>query len=889
MKLRSLLFLSLLAAISFRLQASTVVVPGIANAPGANGTSFQSDLDIINPASTATTATLHFIGYPGSAPQADRAFTINAGESFLLVNVLQSVWNLTNSGGAVVVTSPSHLVVTAKTYNNAAAGTYGNALPVIDSDLLLVAGERGISPWLSQSSDLTRGFRTNIGLVFPDAAGGSATVTAFDAGGAILGSQKFDVSSPTFTQVPASSFTNTTSEIGRINIDVTRGLAAGYTSVVDNVTGDGSVFPTDRVLDGPTDVVLSGIGRTPGANDTYWRSDIRLVNPGNALLTVEAAYLKPLVDNTAATPVSIVLMPGETREIIDVLDFLFGASNGSSGALRLTSPRGLPAAGRTSNLDATRMRAGSYGSQQLPVSFSTFADGTSEATIPQIAQSAVFRTNIGLVSAASGATYRLRLLKGDGTELSSYSGSLPPYSWSQSTVASLFPGVAIPDNSRVSVLATGGSLNAYGSSIDQRSGDPIVTSIDLPRCSGDIAINVAATACPGRRQTATASRYADALYQWTIAGGSIDQGQGTESLTFIPDSVTPVTLGLTIARGCIAHVSRALAIDQAAVVGSVTVSSSSADAPVTIDWSMSASAPVKITGTDFPVAINLDPQTRRYIYTPTSIGAKSVAVTALSACGNSSVSSATYTVVGSVGTLGPGSGGSGGAYPGLQTIHAASGRDYVVYVPVKYNPSQPAYLVFAWGGQGEPASWVLQFGWQGLADRDGIIVVTMTPSSSGPNYTGAYDRPEFDTIVEAERDVPKRYNVAVNHISFWGFSAGAHVTYWLALQAERSNRLNAFAIQAGAIEAAATTLSPVSWPPQPGARRLPIYISCGTADIQGSGGGLIGALRRNADMLTAEKYPVLTHEVTGMTHTYTSQDVYRAWDFLKVQELKIAN
>ncbi|HUO85225.1 MAG TPA: hypothetical protein VM534_08940, partial [Thermoanaerobaculia bacterium] len=93
--------------------------------------------------------------------------------------------------------------------------------------------------------------------------------------------------------------------------------------------------------------------------------------------------------------------------------------------------------------------------------------------------------------------------------------------------------------------------------------------------------------------------------------------------------------------------------------------------------------------------------------------------------------------------------------------------------------------------------------------------------------------------------------------------------------------VNALAIHAGAIEAAATRIPPYSWPPQPGARRLPVYISCGTEDTWGSGGGRIAALRRNAQMLSAEGYPVETREVQGQGHTYSREEVSRAWDFLR--------
>jgi predicted esterase len=224
--------------------------------------------------------------------------------------------------------------------------------------------------------------------------------------------------------------------------------------------------------------------------------------------------------------------------------------------------------------------------------------------------------------------------------------------------------------------------------------------------------------------------------------------------------------------------------------------------------------------------------------------------------------------------------------PGLQrfSFSGASGREYVVYVPSTYTPSQPIRLVFALGGQGMTAEMTLASGWQTIAERDNVMVATLTPSSSGAGYSGAYDVPEFNLIELAEVEILRNYNIALRHVYYWGFSAGAHVTYMFGLTAERSNRIAAFAVHAGAIEAAATRTSPPAWPPQAGARRLPIYISCGTLDTAGSNGGLIGALRRNAEMLRAAGYPVETREVIGQRHTYSRADVEKAWTFLSAQK-----
>ena len=127
--------------------------------------------------------------------------------------------------------------------------------------------------------------------------------------------------------------------------------------------------------------------------------------------------------------------------------------------------------------------------------------------------------------------------------------------------------------------------------------------------------------------------------------------------------------------------------------------------------------------------------------------------------------------------------------------------------------------------------------------------------------------------------MPQRYNVALQRMYYWGFSAGAHVTYMFVLTAERSNRIAAFAVHAGALEAAATRVNPPSWPPQQGARRLPAHLSCGLQD------SLLTSMRSNRDAMIAQGYPIQYREASAEGHDYRESDVRIAWDFLKTQKL----
>ncbi|HUO83567.1 MAG TPA: hypothetical protein VM534_00500, partial [Thermoanaerobaculia bacterium] len=616
--LRFPLFFLLLQIAAIPLFADPWTIPGVANTGGENGARFVSDLVITNPDTTTRPVTLRFVPPAHAAGLPDQVVEVGAGATLVLRNLLQTVWGVSNLGGAITANSDGELVIRASTYNAASAGTYGVALQVLRDQDLLSAGETGIAGWVSHSVDLRRDFRTNFAVVFPDAAGGAARVTLRGPDGSILGIRDYDVAHAAFLQQSVGTLVSDSVAVGRVDISVQRGRAHGYTSVADNITGDASLFPAMRPPAGATDVVLGGMARTEGLHDTYFRSDVRMFNPGASPVEIQA-HLLP-AGNTA--PATITLLPGETRELIDVLDVLFAAPQGATGAIRFVAPQPVVIMGRTSNLDPAEPATGTFGAQQYAVPYDAFSDSSETIQFGAVSLNGTVRTNLGISSGPTGAEWTSRLLDASGALLEESSSTLPPYSWTQASIGSWFQG-GIPDDSRIEIAPRSGSLSAYVSLVDQISGDA------------------------------------------TVAAGGIWE-----------------------------------------------------------PW----------------------------------------------------------------GPLGPASRGRGGPWPGTFTLPGELGRNYIVHVPQSYGPEVPARLLFALGGQGQSASSVLKSGWREIAEAENLIVVTLTASSSGPGYAGAYEGPELATIQRAEQDVPKLYNVALRHISFWGFSAGAHVTYMFGLEAARSQR-----------------------------------------------------------------------------------------------------
>jgi hypothetical protein len=111
-------------------------------------------------------------------------------------------------------------------------------------------------------------------VLFPDDGGGAAAVTIYDANGTAIGSQDYGLDAPGFQQFSVSSFAGAV-PVGRAELVVTRGRAAGYSVVVDNVTGDSSLFTFEDLPAGFQDVLVNGVARANGRNNTFWRTDGR--------------------------------------------------------------------------------------------------------------------------------------------------------------------------------------------------------------------------------------------------------------------------------------------------------------------------------------------------------------------------------------------------------------------------------------------------------------------------------------------------------------------------------------------------------------------------------------------------------------------------------------
>ena len=461
--------------IAARTADETWTIPGAGRTPGQNNTFFVSDLALTNLGSAAANVTITFVG-PGGLPA--KPVTLGAGATTVYRDVLNALWSANGLVGALAVHSDQPLVLRARTYNTAATGTFGVALPVYGSGSLLSAGEGADSIWVQQTPAPSSGFRTNVGVVFPDDGGGEAIVTFYDANGAAVGTLTYASESAGFQQLPVSSAAPNGLAIGRAQISVTRGSAAGYAVGVDNVTGDTSLYPFESLPGGVQDVVVSGVARLTGRNDTFFRTDARFYNPTSVDATVTVRFHASGHTNLNQPTTTLTIPAGRLIEAVDVLDSILHLPVGSGGAVRFTSDQPVAILARTSNVDPQGSRPGTFGAQQHPVPLASYlSSADAGAVVTAIRQDASFRTNVGFAAGVDGVTYNLTLRNSQGGAVAVTTGSLGAFGWAQPGIADLFPGTTIPADATLLVQVTSGSVDVYDASLDNASGDLVVTPV----------------------------------------------------------------------------------------------------------------------------------------------------------------------------------------------------------------------------------------------------------------------------------------------------------------------------------------------------------------------------------------------------------------------------
>ena len=445
------------------------LVSATAQTEGLGGSQWRTELSIFNAGTDATNVALTFI--PGAGGWVDtRHVFLLPKQSITYANALLDVFGFSSGAGAIAIEGSTTAVspdlrVSSRTFTNGTIGTYGQAVPDVAAQQLT---ETLYLTGLAANAS----YRTNLGLVNRTGSPVAATLTLYDGSGESIATANVTVPEKNFQQsglasyfpaIAGRSFDELSLRVIAANADA----ISAYASIIDNRTQDpvyvqGAAAPTGGSL------IVPAVGRAPGANGTFWRSDVTLFNPTSERMLVAIKYLAAGADNRNATSSTVSLSAHQTLVIADILSAM-GRTAGS-GALEVvwTASNGPVVGSRTYT---STEAGGTFGQSIDPI-----ASYGSDVYVAGLRSDTSFRSNVGFVNGGTDAmNVSVELLSSTGNVIGSATFELKPKSQTQMSVASLFPSVDAASIGTFTLRATANApkLFAYGSIVDNASGDPV--------------------------------------------------------------------------------------------------------------------------------------------------------------------------------------------------------------------------------------------------------------------------------------------------------------------------------------------------------------------------------------------------------------------------------
>ncbi|MDQ6800920.1 MAG: M36 family metallopeptidase [Acidobacteriota bacterium] len=389
-------------------------IAAVAHAPGANGTTFITDVRIFNRGTSTQQLTAVFTptSADGRTNFAAVKIVIAPGQIIAIDDIVQSLLQSSGTGQLQIVGATDRILIMGRTYTSSPTGTYGQFEPSANVNESVGFGDVPLSiPGLEN----TAGFRSNIGFAEVTGSSGEIHVRYYDAAGNIAADEVYGIAPFGHVQTRVSP----TGEALRAEVTVAgNARVLAYGSMIDNISGDAIFIPAARIRQGYILEIHSA-----GVNGTLWRTDVWFSRTnGGATVHRDA-------------------LPSD------------GVRWGFAGnANELVTTRTYTTSGH-----------GTYG-QFVPPGVPSSAP----ATLIGIENDSRFRTNIGLIAPAA-STVRFIAYDASGNEV--WRNDVAAQGLTQ------FPlPVSLPIGRVTAEVLAGGPVVPYASVVDNVSGDPIFIS-----------------------------------------------------------------------------------------------------------------------------------------------------------------------------------------------------------------------------------------------------------------------------------------------------------------------------------------------------------------------------------------------------------------------------
>lgn len=455
------------------------LLPVVAHASGI-GSTWRTDVQIYTPDLTISPA--NPLSLTASFKGIDYPLLVNKS-TFIYEDFLSQLRPGQNDSGPVIITVRTQHApqIWTRTYNQTDAGTFGQFIPAVRLDTAGAGSAVGEGRYHLAGLQSTTRYRTNIGIVNPNANTIPVTLRLYDDVNVPYGAAITKQLAP--FQLDQFPITGPADRPFSAEIEVPDGSwLIAYASLIDGGSSDPVYMQAIRSSElASADYrtsVIPGVGHVGD-----WRSDVTIFNPYNHTVTVDLDY-HDQTGAKVASATSVPVGPGMFLQYSDLLkQGILGSVADSLGMLRVSVPTTVSADSfpmtfaRTYNDNGTGK---TYG-QGIPGFAASRANVKPDkaALIPAVRSDSSYKTNLGLTNVSTTtATVNVKVLDPiAGGEIASYSYTLEA---NQSLVA---PDLNLNGRTSASlrVEVTGGSVWAFASIIDRGTLDPeYVAATPLP-------------------------------------------------------------------------------------------------------------------------------------------------------------------------------------------------------------------------------------------------------------------------------------------------------------------------------------------------------------------------------------------------------------------------
>ncbi|MDQ3281622.1 MAG: PKD domain-containing protein, partial [Acidobacteriota bacterium] len=348
---KALLYVALWIAAVSQAFASTRIIPVAGHVPGANNTAWITDVTLKNNSAAATSVELLF--HTDSSTRS-RIITLGAGASMLLEDaVAPAKFGANNPAswlGQLEIRSSADVTASAHIYTQGKnGGTFGSTYEGFDPAVL--SSDGAIAGLVNSGR-----FRSNIAFSNPTDAAITITYTFRDDDGSVKATRTFDLPAHTTRQLSMAADVPSADDTLSLFWSAT-GRAYAVASIVDNESGDPTSAPS--VSRDATSLFYPVIGRTAGANATFWSTSASVTATSGVAGSVTFAYTDSASGSTYTRTAVLPALGSVTTA--DVNDFV-GAPAGT-GSLRITSTSPVAAVVRVFN---TLADGSTFGAAVLP-------------------------------------------------------------------------------------------------------------------------------------------------------------------------------------------------------------------------------------------------------------------------------------------------------------------------------------------------------------------------------------------------------------------------------------------------------------------------------------------------------------------------------------------